>query len=292
MPVIVQVGKQRVPKGLPLPIVRYAIGESQKKLSDLRGRPVRLRSLLSGESVQVETLEGKGTASPFLYDDVGGVAWWSVVGTKDLPAGVYTADFGSDSAVATSPSAILDEESYKELLAEENDEQFDDNLLVPTSFEELQSVARQVIANHPAISAFRAISLLSGVTTNPIIFSRWSNPHSRRIGSIPRERLRFAIEAFLSDLLYFPFPSPRFGFDRLNDPVFYFNAGFAITERDDVAISGELPVPPRTQAILEPFQTWADIVWLERFHPKLFHSAVSVGQETSAIRLELVVSAH
>jgi hypothetical protein len=103
--------------------------------------------------------------------------------------------------------------------------------------------------------------------------------------------MRYAIEAFLSDLLYFTFPSPQFGFDRPNNPLVYFDAGFDITEQGDVAISGELLLPARIQEIVEQFGKLADIVWLERFHPKVFRSEVSIGQENNAIRLRLTVSA-
>src|SRR5271157_1997779 len=133
MPLIVQFGKQRVPQGLPLPILCYAVGESQKILSDLRGRSLRLRSVSSEKPVEVETLGGG--ASPFLYDDFGRIAWWSVVATRNLPAGVYEPDFAMESVAITSRSAVLDEESYEKLLAEENEEQFDDNLRIPTSHE-------------------------------------------------------------------------------------------------------------------------------------------------------------
>src|ERR1700754_663512 len=94
MPVILLTGKQRVPQGLPLPILCYPVGEPGIKLSRLRKSPLRLRSLSNATLTQAKVVSD--VESPFVYDDFRGMSWWSVIDTSELEPGVYIAELGNE----------------------------------------------------------------------------------------------------------------------------------------------------------------------------------------------------
>lgn len=290
MPLSVQMGKQRVLQGLPLVVWFYAVGEPRGAIYKLARSPMRLRSLTSGKLFEVSWR----LHSPY-SDHLKQSLWWSLGETDDLPPGIYSLELATEvSSFTSSPTTVVfDKESFDRLLKEENDEAFDDNVMVSIdSKESLQSLAREVISTHPAASAFQAAALLEGNFRNrrlyPFAFTR-SSPLWQEGRSISRARLRYAFDAFFSDFFYFaPFQLQELysgiRTDVQVEPWFAIEA----TPENSVTISAKSPI--RLASLFKRFETQADIAWLARIHPQDFHSSVEIGP--SFVRLSLLITAN
>jgi hypothetical protein len=260
MPVFFRMGKQRYCQGLPLLASMVVVPGNFDELpegiileSSEEGLiPDQLYTLL-------DTFLSNGCPTAVVDLD-----------TKDVPEGVYTL-VASDRSAVSSPLMILTQDTYAQLLQEENRESFDEEL-IPAS--EVYRLVEDIISEYwtrvESIPALFSNRVMRGALHPSLLVTGQAENADKQISVA---KLRYGCEAIISDLSYLAavplvddFRSEKSALDVRVDQ----RGNILLYARTEVGVT-------QPDQILDALRLYSDVTQLRLFHPAVFTSQIELS---------------